>query len=289
MMKERYEILADVKIKKKLIHNNYQFYEQRALANFLDQQNEAGNQFVGTVGQFLNILKFQASKNNKKSKYRIFKKHLDVDINEALKSRVDKIRYQNNLYVIYEDEVETNETHQNLELIEARQNSLMSLSVKKAMYSVMGLVFLSIILLVLRILLINIGSVSMNVLNVGISLTLLITFLVYFLGDFNDYIKGYGVIEKGKLLFNNRSPFKNRMFCLGDVLLISVFLLSIFTSIFLAIRSENIVFHLEIFRVWFIIFAVGFISYIKYHRSYFSLLLIETVLLITCFGNGIFL
>jgi len=271
----------------KLIYNNYQFYEIQALSEFLKMQESKGYQFTGALGQFLNIMKFKASNDQKKHKFYVFHKYLDNEIDTAIDTftnNSDKNTYQNGLYYICEEDYQAS-PDENLSILETKQNILAGVKLKQAIISVTLLFIISIILFTLKLKLQKFGFILFNKLNFGISIALLITFLFYFIGDLHDFIKGKGIIKNGKLFFASRTSLKDQMFKFGDFLKISTLLISIFVSIFMALNARTIVVSIELFRIWFVILSIGFTTYIKYHRSYVGLLLIEILLLATSFWS----
>lgn len=212
-------------------YNNYQFYETPALTKYLEEQSIKGYSFCGAVGSFLDILKFRYDENKAPQSYCVLRKRLDKNIDEKIQimKTNSQIIYENNVYVVFANNPEIVDTE--LESIIKKQNVLQAVPIKKSVAFISILLIISVISLVLNILLPQNTNVVLNSLNVGVCISLIINFLIYFIGDLHDYFSGKAVTTDGKLIFNDRSKLKDALFRIGDVLKFAILLVSIFLSI----------------------------------------------------------
>ncbi|MCB5559454.1 hypothetical protein L0P54_05115 [Anaerosalibacter bizertensis] len=271
--------------KNKIVYNNYQFYENAALTGFIKKQATEGYSLCGTMGKFLNILKFCYTKDEVPKSYAIFHKHLDKEIDEKIenmKTCNDEIISQNNLYIVFEN-TSSEVSEMKLETIEKKQNILLSVPIKKSIAFVSMLFVVSVISLVLKILSVEDGNLHFNLLSLGLYLALIITFLFYFTGDIHDIIAGNAIYIDGKMYFSSRTKFKDILFHIGDILKFGILLGSICISIMLLLNVKDEVIAINILRMWLIYCVIGYISRIQFQRSYISLLLIETFLITLSF------
>lgn len=271
--------------KNKIVYNNYQFYENAALTGFIEKQTTEGYSFYGAIGIFLNILKFCYAKTEVPKSYAIFRKHLDEEIDEKIedmKTDNDKIIYQNNLYIVFENaSSKVGETKS--EIMEKKQNILLGVPIKKSIAFVSMLFVISVISLVLKILLVEDGNLHFNLLSLGFYLALIITFLFYFIGDLHDIIAGKGVSIDGKMYFSSRTKFKDILFSIGDILKFGILLGSICISTVLLLNVKDVVIAINVLRMWLIYCVIGYTSRLRFQRSYISLLLIEVSLITLSF------
>ena len=205
-------------------YNNYQFYEIPALTKYLEEQSIKGYSFCGAVGSFLDILKFRYDENKAPQSYCVLRKRLDKNIDEKIQiiKTNSQIIYENNVYVVFSNQ--TDNEFKNLEQILKKQDALQAVSVKKSILFIAVLLVISLISLVINILFTKDWNLQLRNLNVGVCISLIINFLIYFIGDLHDYFSGKAVTTDGKLIFNNRTKLKDTLFRLGDVLKFAIFL-----------------------------------------------------------------
>lgn len=266
--------------KKKIVYNNYQFYENPALTEFIEKQATKGYSLCGAMGKFLNILKFCYAKDELPKSYTILHKHLDEEIDKKIddmKASNYKIIYQNNLYIVFQH-ASREDSEMELGKINTKQNTLLGVPIKKSLALISALFVISIIGFILNILLIHDGNLHFNLLSLGLYLALIITFLLYFIGDLHDIIVGKGTSIDDKLYFSSRTKFKDILFRIGDVLKFGILLGGILVSVMLLLDAKDEVSAINIFGMWLTYGIVGYTSRLKYQRSYISLLLIEVFL-----------
>lgn len=259
-------------------YNNYQFYETPALTKYLEEQSIKGYSFCGAVGSFLDILKFHYDENKASQSYCVLRKRLDKNIDEKIQimKTNSKIIYENNVYVVFAN---NSEEDTELESILKKQNALQAVSIKKSVAFISILLIISVISLVLNLLWSRNTNLVLNSLNVGVCISLIINFLIYFIGDLHDYFSGKAVVIDGKLIFNNRTKLKDSLFRLGDVLKFSILLVSIFLSIKVVLQASDPAVTVNVLKMWSIFCIVGFASRIKFQKSYIALLYIEVFLI----------
>lgn len=265
----------------KIMFNNYQFYENAALLEYLEKQKAEGYCPCGFIGESCNILKFcYENPEGTKKPYAIFRKHLDKQIDEEIENRKTgkgEILCQNNQYIIFR--VDPSEAaDMKPDSIEMKQNSLLGVSVKKCAIFVSILLVLSVISLILKILLIEKGNIYFNSACFALYLVLLGVFLIYFIGDIHDMIAGKGTCVNGALYFTSRTKFKDRLFRIGDILKWGILLGSICASIaaFFVVKDEILA--VNVLKMWLIFCCVAFIYRLRVQRSYISLLVAEVFL-----------
>ncbi|MDU5922755.1 MAG: hypothetical protein E6Z20_06290 [Finegoldia magna] len=261
-------------------YNNYQFYETPALTKYLKEQSIKGYSFSGAVGEFLDVLKFRNMEDKKGKSFIILRKRLDENIDEKIKEMKNnktEIIHENNTYIVFANNPEIVDTE--LESIIKKQNVLQAVSVKKSVAFISILLIISVISLVLNLLWSQYTNLILNSLNVGVCISLIINFLIYFIGDLHDYFSGKAVVIDGKLIFNNRTKLKDSLFRLGDVLKFSILLVSIFLSIKVVLQASDPAVTVNVLKMWSIFCIVGFASRIKFQKSYISLLFIEVFLI----------
>lgn len=261
-------------------YNNYQFYEIPALTKYLEEQSLKGFSFYGAVGEFLDVLKFHQLEDKKNKSFIILRKRLDEDIDEkikAMKNNKTEIIHENNVYVVFSNQ--TDNEFKNLEQILKKQDALQGVSVKKSISFIAVLLVISLISLMINILFTQEENLQLRNLNVGVCISLIINFLIYFIGDLHDYFSGKAVTTDGKIIFNNRSKLKDTLFRLGDVLKFSILLVSIFLSIKVVLQTSDPAVTVNVLKMWPIFCIVGFGSRIKFQRSYITLLFIEVFLI----------
>lgn len=260
-------------------YNNYQFYETPALTKYLEEQSIKGYSFCGAVGSFLDILKFRYDENKAPQSYcvlrRRFDKHIDEKIREMKNNKTDVI-HEKNTYIVFAN---NSEEDTELESILKKQNALQAVSIKKSVAFISILLIISVISLVLNLLWSRNTNLVLNSLNVGVCISLIINFLIYFIGDLHDYFSGKAVVIDGKLIFNNRTKLKDSLFRLGDVLKFSILLVSIFLSIKVVLQASDPAVTVNVLKMWSIFCIVGFGSRIKFQKSYIALLFIEVFLI----------
>lgn len=260
-------------------YNNYQFYETPALTKYLEEQSIKGYSFCGAVGSFLDILKFRYDENKAPQSYCVLRKRLDKNIDEKIQimKTNSQIIYENNVYVVFSNQ--TDNEFKNLEQILKKQDALQAVSIKKSVAFIAVLLVISLISLVINILFTQEENLQLRNLNVGVCISLIINFLIYFIGDLHDYFSGKAVVIDGKLIFNNRTKLKDSLFRLGDVLKFSILLVSIFLSIKVVLQASDPAVTVNVLKMWSIFCIVGFASRIKFQKSYIALLYIEVFLI----------
>lgn len=260
-------------------YNNYQFYETPALTKYLEEQSIKGYSFCGAVGEFLNILKFRYDENKAPQSYCVlrkrFDKHIDEKIREMKNNKTDVI-HENNTYIVFAN---NSEEDTELESIIKKQNALQAVSIKKSVAFISILLVISLISLVINILFTQEENLQLRNLNVGVCISLIINFLIYFIGDLHDYFSGKAVVTDGKLIFNDRSKLKDTLFRMGDVLKFAILLVSIFLSIKVVLQASDPAVTVNVLKMWSIFCIVGFASRIKFQKSYIALLYIEVFLI----------
>ena len=260
-------------------YNNYQFYETPALTKYLEEQSIKGYSFCGAVGSFLDILKFRYDENKAPQSYCVLRKRLDKNIDEKIQimKTNSQMIYENNVYVVFSNQ--TDNEFKNLEQILKKQDALQAVSIKKSVAFIAVLLVISLISLVISILFTKEENLQLRNLNVGVCISLIINFLIYFIGDLHDYFLGKAVITDGKLIFNNRTKLKYTLFRFGDVLKFAILLVSIFLSIKVVLQTSDPAVTVNVLKMWSIFCIVGFGSRIKFQKSYIALLFIEVFLI----------
>lgn len=259
-------------------YNNYQFYETPALTKYLKEQSIKGYSFCGAVGSFLDILKFRYDENKAPQSYCVLRKRLDKNIDEKIQiiKTNSQIIYENNVYVVFAN---NSEADTELESILKKQNALQAVSIKKSVAFISILLVISLISLVINILFTQEENLQLRNLNVGVCISLIINFLIYFIGDLHDYFSGKAVTTDGKIIFNDRSKLKDTLFRMGDVLKFAILLVSIFLSIKVVLQASDPAVTVNVLKMWSIFCIVGFGSRIKFQKSYIALLFIEVFLI----------
>lgn len=263
----------------KKTYNNYQFYETHALTKYLEEQSIKGYSFCGAVGEFLDVLKFRNLEDKTSKSFIILRKRLDENIDEKIrkmKNNKTEIMHENNTYIVF---AINSEEDTELESILKKQNALQAVSIKKSVAFISILLIISVISVVLNLLLSQNTNLVLNSLNVGVCISLIINFMIYFIGDLHDYFSGKVVITDGKLTFNDRSKLKDMLFRIGDVLKFTILLVSIFLSIKVVLQANDPAVTVNVVKMWSIFCIVGFTSRIKFQKSYISLLFIEVFLI----------
>lgn len=263
----------------KKVYNNYQFYETPALTNYLKEQSIKGYIFCGAVGEFLDVLKFRKMEDKKSKSFIILRKRLDEHIDEKIremKNNKTEIIHENNTYIVFAN---NSEADKELESILKKQNVLQAVSVKKSISFIAVLLVISLISLVITILFTQEENLQLRNLNVGVCISLIINFLIYFIGDLHDYFSGKAVTTDGKIIFNDRSKLKDMLFRMGDVLKFAILLVSIFLSIKVVLQASDPAVTVNVLKMWLIFCIMGFASRIKFQKSYISLLFIEVFLI----------
>lgn len=260
-------------------YNNYQFYEIPTLTKYLEEQSIKGYSFCGAVGSFLDILKFRYDENKAPQSYCVLRKRLDKNIDEKIQimKTNSQMIYENNVYVVFSNQ--TDNEFKNLEQILKKQDALQAVSIKKSVAFIAVLLVISLISLVINILFTQEENLQLRNLNVGVCISLIINFLIYFIGDLHDYFSGKAVTTYGKLIFNNRTKLKDTLFRLGDVLKFAILLVSIFLSIKVVLQASDPAVTVNVLKMWSIFCIVGFASRIKFQKSYIALLYIEVFLI----------
>lgn len=270
------------KYKNKIIYNNYQFYENDILTKSIEKQSIEGYSLLESKGMFLNILKFCYTNTKMTKSYIIFRKHLDKEIDdniEEMKAGTYKIIFQNKLYIIFEKT--SNESNgKNLEMMEKKQNTLLGVPIKKSIAHISIMFIIYIFSLTFKIFLIERGDLYFNLLNLGISLALIINFLFYFIGDLHDVIVGKGIFIDNKMYFSSRTKFKDALFKIGDVFKFSLLLVSVSITGLILLNIKDEVLYMNVLQMWVIYLIVGYTSRIQFQRSYISLLLVGTFLIV---------
>lgn len=263
----------------KKTYNNYQFYETPALTKYLEEQSIKGYSFCGAVGEFLDVLKFHCVKDKKGKSFIILRKCLDENIDgkiKAMKNNKTEIIHENNTYIVFAN---NSDEDTELQSIIKKQNILQAVSIKKSISFIAVLLVISLISLVINILFTKEENLQLRNLNLGVCISLIINFLIYFIGDLHDYFSGKAVVIDGKLIFNNRTKLKDSLFRLGDVLKFSILLVSIFLSIKVVLQTSDPAVTVNVLKMWSIFCIVGFGSRIKFQKSYITLLFIEVFLI----------
>ena len=260
-------------------YNNYQFYETPALTKYLEEQSIKGYSFCGAVGSFLDILKFRYDENKAPQSYCVLRKRFDKHIDEKIQimKTNSQMIYENNVYVVFSNQ--TDNEFKNLEQILKKQDALQAVSIKKSVAFIAVLLVISLISLVINILFTQEENLQLRNLNVGVCISLIINFLIYFIGDLHDYFSGKAVTTDGKLNFNNRTKLKDTLFRMGDVLKFAILLVSIFLSIKVVLQASDPAVTVNVLKMWSIFCIVGFASRIKFQKSYIALLYIEVFLI----------
>ncbi|UEB32882.1 hypothetical protein [Finegoldia magna] len=260
-------------------YNNYQFYETPALTKYLEEQSIKGYSFCGAVGEFFDILKFHQFEDKKGKSFTILRKRLDEHIDEKIremKNNKTEVIHENNTYIVFAN---NSEEDTELQSILKKQNALQAVSIKKSVAFISILLVISLISLVINILFTQEENLQLRNLNVGVCISLIINFLIYFIGDLHDYFSGKAVTTDGKITFNERSNLKDMLFRLGDVLKFAILLVSIFLSIKVVLQASDPAVTVNVLKMWSIFCIMGFASRIKFQKSYIALLFIEVFLI----------
>ena len=260
-------------------YNNYQFYETPALTKYLEEQSIKGYSFCGAVGEFLDVLKFSHMEDKKSKSFTILRKRLDEHIDEKIremKNNKTEVIHENNTYIVFAN---NSEADKELEFILKKQNALQAVSIKKSVAFISILLIISVISVVLNLLWSQYTNLVLNSLNVGVCISLIINFMIYFIGDLHDYFSGKAVKTDGKITFNERSKLKDRLFRIGDVLKFAILLVSLFLSIKVVLQVSDPAVTVNVLKMWFIFFIVGYTSRIRFQKSYISFLMIEVFLI----------
>lgn len=268
-----------------LKYNNYQFYENDALNEFLNKQAENGMFFSGFEGSFCNRFKFRYSKKELPKSYIMLHKHLDNQIDQEIekkKMQNEKIVSEGNRYIVFET-VPTKVPDMDADVLIKKQNSLLGVPIKKTI-SIASILFLfSAIALVLRIILLQRGDFLLNSLTLTICISIFICFLFYFVGDLYDLIKGKAITTNGVVYLSGRTKQKDLLFRLGDIFRWVILVGSVLVSIVVLIITKDVEIGLDILSKW-LICSIGFTFWIRLRPSYLSLLMFGALL--ACFQFG---
>lgn len=267
----------------KIKYNNYQFYENEALSNFLDEKKSEGYVLSKTTGSFLNILQFSLQKDDTSTNYVVLRKYFDKDIDqkiELLKQNNTKIASESSLYIIFEI---SKEEYEKLEIdkVKEKQSKLLSISVKKCLIYIAIESLMVFISIFFNFKLVQIGDVTINKLILAISTGLMISFSLYFIGDTYDFHNGYGTISDKRMYFTKRSNLKNNLFLLADIFKF-ITLIGFIVSIFIvASIKPDIITIVQLSSTLFTCVIFGGFSVIKHNNSYFKLLQLAIAFQIT--------
>ena len=264
-----------MKQRHKFVYNNYQFYENDALVNFIERQAAEGYYLCGMIGRLASILKFRHEDTGIPRSYVLYCKYLDEQIDteiENMKAGTWESVCENIQFVLF-GSPSADDSEKNAARVKEKQKMLLGIPLKKSLALISALFFVSLIVLVLKWYLAANGKLQLYPLKFFICIALNIIFLFYFTGDLYDLKAGKGVYTKGIVYFSGRTRFKDVMFYIGDICRLILLLGSVFSSILLLIRSKDFVILLEILRMWFLYWIVGYCYKLKFRRSYIVLLI----------------
>lgn len=145
------------------------------------------------------------------------------------------------------------------------------------------LLMISVISLVFKISFIENEIVHFSFFSLALYISLIITFLFYFIGDLHDIVVGKGIYIDSKMYFSSRTKFKDILFHIGDMLKYGILLGSISLSVAMLLIAKDVVLAVNILSMWLIYCIIGFTSMLWYQNSYISLLLIEVFLIALSF------
>ena len=145
------------------------------------------------MGEFLDVLKFSHMEDKKSKSFTILRKRLDEHIDEKIremKNNKTEVIHENNTYIVFAN---NSEEDTELKSILKKQNALQAVSIKKSVAFISILLIISVISLVLNLLWSRNTNLVLNSLNVGVCISLIINFLIYFIGDLHDYFSGKAI------------------------------------------------------------------------------------------------
>lgn len=266
----------------KIKYNNYQFYENEALSNFLNEKKSEGYALSNTKGSFLNILKFSLQKDDISTNYVVLRKYFNKAIDEKIeimKQNNNKIISENNLYIIFEI---SKEEYEKLEIskIKEVQSNLLSIPVRKCLFfiAIESLIIFACIILNIKF---NENYTVTNF-NFTVSTALMIIFGLYFIGDVSDFRNGYGIFQDKRLYFTERSKLKNNLFFIADIFKFITLICSIIAMFIMLYNNySDINYMFQFGSTIFICIIVFILSTVKYNNSYITLLLLSLALQVT--------
>lgn len=252
----------------KWIYNNYQFYETGALSKFIREQAKSGYEFSGAIGNFLDIMKFKYKGKSAQDYYVAFRNRWDDEIDNEIANI--KISNQNDSQIVYEGYLYTivkSANPEKLKKLEAKQNSLLGIPIKRRLLPVAFWLVISIVSYFIKLLWLKEMSFSLF-----LSPIILITFIFYFIADLHDYFAGKGFLSNGKIYFCERSKFKNIMFRIADVIKLCLFICFAYSSAFYMLQTNDQLERYYILTLWIIYLVGSYIARLKDQRFYISLL-----------------
>lgn len=253
----------------KITYHNFQHYETKVFAEYLEKQSQMGYLLCGVFGVFGNILKFHYSPIPQPQHYLIYRKNTTAQIDKKIKQLKNRytIACENNYLVIFSIPLDVSlDINKN----ESQHNTPPKKFFVKTALTTFLLFILTIIFIAVQWLKRNSYS-QLYSFFLWTNIALVIIFLFYFTGDFYDIvIKKKGL--KKPLSIIGRTPFKNFLFKVGDICKLGIFLTSIYISAVELLSSPSIVNVIQIIGMWFV-FCITFSLYrLKLKGSYIYLL-----------------
>ncbi len=289
------------------VYNNFQYYEMLALTRYLNTKAESGYCLSGAFGSFMNVLKFERGDACAPCEYYVLKRHFDEEIDahincfiESAQEKASKfspdyqlveaprkdsrvrIRYLNNYFAVLECPRDLTIRQTLLELTK-KQSQRLGLRYKAALAYVSTLSILSGLGIALKLMTMNNGTRALTQVQMGLYIALILNFMLYMAGDMHDLFVSKAWRSDNLVSFSNRSHFKSLAFRAADILKVLILLTGISLSMYFTIFYEGIGLGFEIMRMWLVTIIAGYFSYLKYQRSYISLLLIVMFLVTQSF------
>lgn len=137
---------------------------------------------------------------------------------------------------------------------------------------------LAVVGLAVKIFAFRVESLAMT--ECGICASILVIFLLYFIGDVHDTAIGKGKLKNQELYFRERSKCKEVLFTVGDISRWMLFLLCAIGSIFLLVSGTYPVTLLELARMWMIYAVISVIWRLRLRNSYALLPVLAAFLII---------
>lgn len=248
-------------LRKKIVYNNYQFYENLPLQNYVEREQKKGFYLSKAYGRFGSFLLFKKEGEREPRYFRYRRASLKGE-EEGQKAAVQEKPY----YVISEKKSDgTGKDKEN------------GVPVRGGLLLTAALLFLSCLFLVLR------GKGMFGMENYAFRMILhssfLLSFLFCFLGDGIDAWAGKGRIEDGRLIFIKRSRGKELLFRLGDGVRLFLILYSIGYVGMVLMGARELSLLVNLANIGLRCLVIGCLQQISWRRSYLSCLMFSLLIL----------
>lgn len=251
-----------------------------ALIEFLEKQAEQKYYLCGgIVRKSFRILRFRYIESGVPRKYVVFHKHLEEQIDaqiERIRSMDAETLCENSQYILFGMDYDKAAPIE-FELSAEKQNTLLSVPVKKSALFIILLLLLFAVGLYLKAVRPGTGDVTVNMVSSVLSTAFAAAFLFYLTGDLCDIAAGKGVYQGGTLYFTDRTKCKQILFAAGDILKWGILLGSAGISAAVWLLAGDIVLGIAVFTMW-ILGAAAYLYGIRFRRSYIALLIMAVLL-----------